>query len=62
MQENKDAERIDELIDRIDAFMANGGGHMNVKVKSEDGEVAIERCATCCGEFSDSACNTPAKE
>ncbi len=62
MQEKKEAERIDELIDRIDAFMANGGGHMNVKVKGEEGEVAVERCATCCGEFSDSVCNTPAKE
>ncbi len=59
-KEKQEEERIDELIDRIDAFMANGGGHMNVT--GGEGEATVKRCATCCGEFSDSACNTPAKE
>ena len=60
MQEKTEAERIDELIARIDAFMANGGGRMNVT--GGEGEAKEEFCTSCCGEFSDSACNTPVKK
>ncbi len=59
MQEQSKEQRIDELIDRIDAFMQNGGGRMNVKGGS--GELEETHCTTCCGENTDNACNTPAK-
>ncbi len=60
MQEKTEEQRIDELIAHIDAFMAKGGGHM--KVTGGEGEASETRCTTCCGEFSDVACNTPVKK
>lgn len=59
MQENITEERIDELINRIDSFMENGGGRMNVN--GGDGEAMEIHCTSCCGEFSDPAVKTPAK-
>ena len=59
MQEKNENERIDELVDRIDAFMNNGGGRMNVS--GGEGEASETYCHSCCGESADNACNTPAK-
>ncbi len=51
---------IDALVDRIDAFMENGGGHMNVKGGSgEIEEIHSNTC--CCGENTDEACKTPVR-
>ena len=58
--ENND-KRIDELINRIDSFMSNGGGRMNVS--GGDGEeVKEQHTSCCCGEFTDSPCCTPVKK
>lgn len=53
-------ERIDDLIEKIDSFMENGGGHM--KIAGGEGEAIETYCTSCCGESSDTACNTPVKK
>ena len=60
MQEKISDDRIDELIDRIDAFMANGGGRMNIS--GGDGDPSETHCTQCCGEFSDPDINAPVKK
>ena len=57
-QQNLD-QKIDELIDRIDSFMANGGGRMNVS--GGDGEPSETHCHACCGESADGICHVPAQ-
>ena len=57
MTEQEKQRQIDALVERIDAFMKNGGGRM--RVTGGEGEV---RCAgACCGEGAAEACNAPAK-
>ena len=57
--QNKNEQQIDidALVNRIDAFMENGGGHMNVKGGA--GEIEEIHSTTCCGENTDTACKTP---
>ena len=50
MTEQEKQRQIDALVERIDAFMKNGGG-----------EAQETRCAACCGEVAAEACNAPAK-
>ena len=57
----KNDKRIDELIDRIDSFMAHGGGRMNVS-GGEGEEVEEKHISCCCGEFTDTPCCTPVKK
>ena len=55
--------RVEELMAKIDAFMANGGGHMNVRGgECGSAEIVETRCTTCCGQDQDPACNTPVKD
>ncbi len=58
MQEKSEQQRIDDLVEHIDAFMKNGGGRMNIT--GGEGEAHESFCTSCCGEFTDAACNTPA--
>ena len=60
MQEKISDDRIDELIGRIDSFMENGGGRMNVA--GGDGDPAETHCTSCCGEFCDPGINAPAND
>ena len=55
----RERRRIDALVERIDAFMKNGGGRM--RVTGGEGEAQETRCAACCGEGAAEACNAPAK-
>ena len=59
MQEKNSEERIDDLIDRIDEFMAEGGGHM--RITGGEGDAAEYHCTSCCGEDTDPIVNTPVK-
>ena len=59
MQEKTSEQQIDELIARIDNFMKNGGGRMNVSGGA--GEAKETHTTCCCGEIADKACNTPVK-
>lgn len=56
-----DKDRIDDIIDRIDRFMSNGGGHMNI-TGGEGTAVTEIRCTTCCGESADPPCHAPADD
>lgn len=58
MPEKTEQERIDELVAKIDAFMVNGGGRMNVKGGEGDAQETL--CTSCCGEFADDTLKTPA--
>ena len=57
-----DKDRIDELIDRLDSFMSNGGGHMNIKNTGEGTIVTETHCSTCCGESADKPCHAEAAD
>ena len=59
MTEQEKQRQIDALVERIDAFMKNGGGRM--RVTGGEGEAQETRCAACCGEGAAEACNAPAK-
>ena len=48
MTEQEKQRQIDALVERIDAFMKNGGGRM--RVTGGEGEAQETRCAACCGE------------
>lgn len=37
-----DNEKIDDIVDMLDNFMANGGGHMNVDVAMKDGKKSVQ--------------------
>lgn len=61
MAEDKNLEqRIDELVGRIDSFMENGGGRMNIS--GGKGEPTETHCHVCCGEQGDKCPLTPAAE
>ena len=55
MTEQEKQRQIDALVERIDAFMKNGGGRM--RVTGGEGEAQD----ACCGEGAAEACNAPAK-
>ena len=59
MQEKNSEDRIDDLISRIDEFMAEGGGRM--KITGGDGDAKEYHCTACCGEDTDPVINTPVK-
>lgn len=59
MQKQNAQARIDELVKRIDTFMANGGGRMNVR--GGEGRITETHVTACCGECADDVCNTPAR-
>ena len=66
MTEQEKQRQIDALVERIDAFMKNGGGltgvtSFKVSVTGGEGEAQETRCAACCGEGAAEACNAPAK-
>ena len=59
MDKEYDKDQIDELISRIDNFMACGGGRMNVT--GGEGTADEYHCTSCCGESADPEIKTPAK-
>ena len=58
MTEQEKQRQIDALVERIDAFMKNGGGRM--RVTGGEGE-AQETAAPPAAEGAAEACNAPAK-
>lgn len=51
--------QIDDLVNRIDLFMSQGGGRMNVT--GGHGTPDEFSCVSCCGEDFDPPVKTPAK-
>lgn len=54
-----DKNRVDELVDAIDRFMAGGGGHMNVRTETDGDEMSIHTTNTSVCSFGNMACQTP---
>lgn len=52
-------ERIDQIVTMLDAFVTNGGGHVNLTVEDLDGEEEIANALSvgCCNVQS--ACSIP---
>lgn len=52
-------EKINQIVDVLDAFAANGGGHMNLTVEDINGEEEITNALSvgCCN--TQSACSVP---
>lgn len=52
-------DKINQIVDMLDSFVSNGGGHMNVTVEDMEGEEQIANALSvdCCNVQS--ACSVP---
>ena len=51
--------RVDALVEAIDRFMADGGGHMNIRAEADGDEFSIKTTNTSVCSFGATACQTP---
>lgn len=54
-----DNNKIDDIIDMLDNFMANGGGHMNVDVSPEGASKSVQTTISSDCNNKNMACAVP---
>jgi hypothetical protein len=54
-----DNNKIDDIVDMLDNFMANGGGHMNVDVSPEGNAKSVQTAISSDCNCKDMACAVP---
>lgn len=58
----EDWQKVDDIVARLDRFMAQGGGHMNIFVEKDlppEMDVVLEECQSTDCSAVDMACSVP---
>ena len=59
MESKPNQDKVDDLVAMLDRLMEQGGGHINVKVESEDGAVEVETTNSMACSLAQGACAQP---